>query len=377
MLHVVPASTASRSYSRGRAKAADLPSTEALLQVGATLARIVGSNDETAQPDLAIIDLGRQFIPLAIAEDRATLIFFRLDEDANNTSTNEAWRAAHARVNEATARVEPLANAILRTRARGLAGLIVKAAVALWCNVDLGDPTADVEQVTNISMGISIVRDLLAIAEGMTSPSKPAGQARAPAGGGAGNSDDGVFAAIERHRQAEKGLDALFAQIDEIEGAAFKSDPRPDALVSWRNYDLIGGTEIERARDEFLAAPNANRAQITREYRQKKAEFRALQIAQRRWDKKHGASDLRRRAEACRRKYTAAEQLLEYCEPTTIAGAAALAEYAHADLKIGGKEWPIGALRMVAQALKRFAPSPRLADTTTPPAVASDTGPRR
>jgi hypothetical protein len=375
MLHFVPASTATPSSSPGRAKAAEIPppadssNVEVLLHAEGALSRFAASTNETVQCDLPLIRLGQQFITLAIAETRADLVAARLDVDTTvPVRDDEALRAAGARADEAAARVTPLVNAIFRTPARGLAGLFVKAAAARWCNggsfMAERTPTSDAD---NNAVAGSIVDDLLAMA------GEPVSCQPSQAVAGRGEiSADPVFAAIERHRDAVEYFDVLYAQIDEIERAASYSDPRPSALVSWHNYGAISGIELDRARDYFLAAPNPNQAQIAREYRQKKAEFRSLQMAQRRWDKKHGTIDLRRRAEACRRKCTTAEQLLENCEPTTIAGAAALAEYAQADLEIGGAKWPIDALRTVARTLKRFAPSPRLADAASASADAAD-----
>jgi hypothetical protein len=166
---------------------------------------------------------------------------------------------------------------------------------------------------------------------------------------------DPIFAAIERHRKIEKELSTINDKITAVEDEQFKIDRRPIALIAWRRYSHIGGSEIARARREFLNEPGADRAMIEREYREKKTEYRAALKAEREWDKKHGVAGLHDRRDECRAERDTAGEALGLTRPTTIAGAAALVAYARADLEIGPDfEWPMPALGNAVAALKQL-----------------------
>lgn len=166
---------------------------------------------------------------------------------------------------------------------------------------------------------------------------------------------DPIFAAIERHRRIETELSTIRDKITAVEDEQFKIDRRPIALIAWRRYSHIGGSEIARARREFLNEPGADRAMIEREYREKKAKYRAALKAEREWDEKHGIAELRGRCDECRAERDTAGEALGRTKPTTIAGAAALVAYARADLEIGPDfEWPMPALGNAVAALKQL-----------------------
>lgn len=62
-----------------------------------------------------------------------------------------------------------------------------------------------------------------------------------------------ALALVERCRKGDRRWTVLADKIDAAEEAARSVyGRRPIALIAWRNYSHIGGSEIERARDEFL-----------------------------------------------------------------------------------------------------------------------------
>jgi hypothetical protein len=62
-----------------------------------------------------------------------------------------------------------------------------------------------------------------------------------------------ALALVERCRKGDRRWTGLADKIDAAEEAARSVyGRRPIALIAWRNYSHIGGSEIERARDEFL-----------------------------------------------------------------------------------------------------------------------------
>ncbi|HEY8008318.1 MAG TPA: hypothetical protein VIE66_16320 [Methylocella sp.] len=64
---------------------------------------------------------------------------------------------------------------------------------------------------------------------------------------------------------------------------------------------MIGGTEIERARDEFLSQPGADREQIEREYYAAMARYSATEYEGIAWDQRTGLASLREQTEAAKR----------------------------------------------------------------------------
>lgn len=165
---------------------------------------------------------------------------------------------------------------------------------------------------------------------------------------------DPTFAAIELHRKIEKDLNVIGDKIAEVEDGASRPNRRPIALVTWRNW-MIGGSEIDDRREAFLREPKVNRVMIEREYREKKAEYRAVQKAGRDWDKKHGIDGLRDRWYTGLAERDTAGEALGLAKPITVAGAAALVAYARADLEIGpDNEWPLLALGNAVAALEQL-----------------------
>ena len=139
---------------------------------------------------------------------------------------------------------------------------------------------------------------------------------------------DPIFAAIENHRRLLAEGEQLYLDIDEAEGKV--GEPRPFTLIAWRKYSHIGGSEIERARDEFLA-DGLDPVRIESEYRDAQAEYCAQLDAQKAWDERHGIAPLRERSYRLRKQINAAAMSVSKTKPTSVAGFAALVAYARDD----------------------------------------------
>jgi len=171
---------------------------------------------------------------------------------------------------------------------------------------------------------------------------------------------DPIFAAIEKHRQIWAEHGAVYNQIDQAEWKIREGKidkHRPYGLVAWRNYSHIGGSEIDRVREEFLEQAVADRETIEREYREKKAEHRAALRAEREWDRRNGLAPLRVRLNRLGRAGRTAEQALSEIAPTSVAGAAALVDYVRRDIEdfADDDRWYVAALANVAEGLKVIA----------------------
>lgn len=148
----------------------ETPCTPILRKVQAALADLAASADARISADLGLITAARKFIPFAIDADR--LIMFASAMDADPLAADDETKNAEALAEAATARANAAALPILSMPARSLAGLVVKAALAAWCNGD--DPAAGViafDNVNNKSAADSLIHDLLALADlsGLTS----------------------------------------------------------------------------------------------------------------------------------------------------------------------------------------------------------------
>jgi hypothetical protein len=115
------------------------------------------------------------------------------------------------------------------------------------------------------------------------------------------------------------------SQLNEAEERCPERWPCP--LVAWRNYSHIGGSEIERAREEFLALPGADPEKIEQEYRSVKADERAKEQALEDWYARNGMAKLKAEADRATKFQEAAHLAVLTTRPTTIAGVAAVLDY--------------------------------------------------
>jgi hypothetical protein len=169
---------------------------------------------------------------------------------------------------------------------------------------------------------------------------------------------DPIYAAIESHKRLVAASETLSMALanaeDEIRG-------RPSTLIAWRKYGAIGGSEIERARDKFLTEPGADRWNVMQEYRHAKRAERENYRAGAEWDRRHGLRTKRREEYHAEKAALAAQEHLSQLEPTTVAGAGALAAYCVAQLQEYGQdldyeycEWMVDGLANVATSLKKL-----------------------
>jgi hypothetical protein len=177
----------------------------------------------------------------------------------------------------------------------------------------------------------------------------PVASARKPAAIG-----DPIFALIAEHKALTKKMYRLSNKLDEAQAEAPEiHGKRPFELIAWRSYSAIGGSEIDRAREEFLSQSGADREQIEKEYLDAKARLAAAKTACVDWDYRAGVVPLREQYERANDAWREAAMRMARTKPVTPAGAAALVDYARRDIDIGESVigWPKVALKTVVRAL--------------------------
>jgi len=166
---------------------------------------------------------------------------------------------------------------------------------------------------------------------------------------------DPIFALIEEHRRAVDARSTAYSRLDEAEAAIRKRDPRPSGLILWRHW-TIGGSEIERVRDELLRNPAANPKKIMKEYELARARYQAKIEAEEQWFERNGLTELRAENERLSDREMDLLTQLSTTPPTTIGGAAALLTYVTQDMEEAGEhDWQIEALKNVTNALRQLA----------------------
>src|ERR1700730_14070541 len=110
--------------------------------------------------------------------------------------------------------------------------------------------------------------------------------------------NDHTFTLIADHKALTKKMFRRSTKLGEAEFEAGKTHGlRPCGLIAWRDYSMIGGPEIDRAGEEFLSQPGADRKQIDKEYRDAKAREVAALRAGPEWDERAGVAPLREQHE--------------------------------------------------------------------------------
>jgi hypothetical protein len=100
--------------------------------------------------------------------------------------------------------------------------------------------------------------------------------------------EDTTLDRIYRHRFIGEQMIALSEAEDQIARAAKHiHGAQPVPLIRWREYSHIGGAEIERARDEFLA-DGIPAEVIEKEYQDAKLRYEEIKSECRRWEKAVG-----------------------------------------------------------------------------------------
>jgi hypothetical protein len=165
---------------------------------------------------------------------------------------------------------------------------------------------------------------------------------------------DPVFAAIAEHKALQKKWHRLYSKLDEAEFQARETHGgRPSPLIVWRNYQAIGGHELDDRREEFLRQPGADHEQVEKEYQDAKAREAAAERAQIEWDLRVGIAPLREQFERIVWEERRAAKHLARTNPDSVAGAAALLAYLVQRNRVysGFEGWEFRALKTVADAL--------------------------
>jgi len=178
-------------------------------------------------------------------------------------------------------------------------------------------------------------RAILAGAAALSALAIPATAAPAPT--------DPIFAIIDKHRAAFSAYDDVTLRLDEAEG---EIEGRPYALIEWRKYNAIGASEIDSARDEFLAE-GLDPTIISKEYRAARARYRAQLKAESAWYERHGIAPLRRERNRLERQESDAQWNFISTKPLTLAGLAAMLCYIR-EMRDGGNDIFYGLDRMLA-----------------------------
>jgi len=160
--------------------------------------------------------------------------------------------------------------------------------------------------------------------------------------------EDPTFSAIKAHQAVFAASTKANEKFSDAEGAV--DERKPSTLVEWRGYSFCADN-IERGLEWHLEQPNADRTSIEREFAEIKTRARNVLRSDQEWYERHGLTGLRAENDQRRAAEQAALETLAEMNPTTIAGAAALIEYALRDMAIGDHKWQIAAIGNSAKAL--------------------------
>jgi hypothetical protein len=164
---------------------------------------------------------------------------------------------------------------------------------------------------------------------------------------------DPIYAAIAAHRASEKKWMAVASDLDRKESSAWRAlgssgpntaiswsarkkiGPRPYKSVLWRTYG-VDESDIKEKRDLYLEQRCRNQARLD-------------DI----WIRRAGVGKLRKRLDRDLAEETIVADRLSRTKPTTLAGVAALIEYASSDFEHSTPmDWQCQALATAAAVLK-------------------------
>jgi hypothetical protein len=164
---------------------------------------------------------------------------------------------------------------------------------------------------------------------------------------------DPVFDLIATVRKTKKARNIAYDRAERAEFRARKKHGyRPIALIAWRYYSAIGGSEIDRARLEFLQLPGANPEKIAAEYRDAQDRYSRAVRAGPAWDKKAGLVQFRKAVGSAIAADEKAIEKFSKARPVTLAGAATMIDFIVADSEAGEMDWHKVGLAGVAEALR-------------------------
>lgn len=173
---------------------------------------------------------------------------------------------------------------------------------------------------------------------------------------------DPIIAAIAHFRHLEDECTKLFLALDEAQCASrAEHGARPCELIVWRKYQAIGGSELEEARDHFLAQPGADAQTIEAEYQSAQDRLAAQHEAGKAWDRNAGLAELRQDYDAINEAERSALMALVTTEPATAAGAAALLAFVKEEMEVGDMDWHPTALATIIKSLNDIDERSRIA----------------
>jgi hypothetical protein len=242
-------------------------------------------------------------------------------------------------------RVENIAT-LIETRSSSMVGVQAKAAaVRLRSIIE--------DYLRHRQIAVSLAHDL----------AKDDGETNSPTFEPRQKSPSPALAAIERHRDASELFDRRNRELEEARDAVLEEHGRrPIPLIAWRNYSHIGGSEIDRARREFIR-DGGDPEVVKQEYRDAKKRYRAKIKAGKDWDKCTGLVALTKAFDETGAEMLAAERALGTVTLLSVGDAAALIDRVHAGLEIFGElaDWEKAALRNASEFLNGFAAAARAA----------------
>lgn len=166
---------------------------------------------------------------------------------------------------------------------------------------------------------------------------------------------DPVLAALVRVRAAGRAVDRAARAYDAAEDAAsMVIGKRPWSLIAWRNYSAIGGSELARARENFLRR-GVDPMVVEAEYEDAKSRVRHAIRQGREWDRKSNTAHLRRARDVGLKEYRRCLWALARTAPTTPAGAGAMAAWLAQELRWYDEKYHAVAAKSIARGLRAMA----------------------
>ncbi|OKO73192.1 hypothetical protein AC630_29090, partial [Bradyrhizobium sp. AS23.2] len=135
-------------------------------------------------------------------------------------------------------------------------------------------------------------------------------------------------------------------ELDDAHEAAFTAHGhRPAALIPWRNYSAIGGSEIEAMRERLLTAGDDTQV-VEKEYKSARKRYRAAVQAGREWDKRAGLEAPAQRADDARNEFATSQKALKASSPATLEEALSLLDVIREEVEESGniEAWGVSAL---------------------------------
>lgn len=169
------------------------------------------------------------------------------------------------------------------------------------------------------------------------------------------NNADPIYAAIKARKAAFARFSNAADERDRREAAArTEHGPPPQPFIRWRGHSDIGGSEIERVRDEYLR--HAGRdidavAAVWAEYRDAKQRYAARLREISEWNRRAGTAEAAKRLDRAIAELRRTETELCETAPTTKAGVAALLRYALDDDFDSDVNWHLAAVEVAAVAV--------------------------